>query len=495
MILKKYATMCLGLTLSIVVLSGCSEKPVEIIGGNPALNSQQVSRGEIAKIINATGNVRPEITVEVGSEVSGRILSVNVDFNSSVKQGDILAEIDPENLKNRVAQNIAQVENRQSDITIQKAALKRAEVNAAQAERSLNRRQQLYQENAISQAQLEETERTMNLANADIELAEARLAGARSSLKQAEANLRVTKVDLSRALIRAPIDGVVIERLVDPGQTVAASFSAPKLFIIAGDLSKIKVDAAIVEGDISGLDAGDRATFGVDAYPGRVFVGEIEQLRLKSEAKNNIVTYTAVIVANNSDRVLMPGMTANLQITTNSKKDILRIPSSAERFRPTPDQIKTWEVEGKDIDDKQDADPKARQRLITIGIDDARVNMILNRMSKETKELRKQIADPTQNWRRVARMKSLRDITERIIKDDLNSKEYQNYRLQVQAAAKIRDAEIWVKDGEKMHKITVGLGLSDGSFTEVINGIEKGEAVITGISGTQPGLSKRTARK
>ncbi len=491
----KYTAFALGLIFSALLLSGCSKKPAQDETASPKLDSKQVSRGEIAKIINATGNVRPQITVEVGSEVSGRILSVNVDFNSNVKSGDVLAEIDSENLKNRVAQNLAQVENRNSDIAIQMAVLKRAEVNAAQATRSLNRRQQLFKENAISQAQLEQTERTMKLANADIELAKARLDGAHSLLKQSEANLRVAKVDLSRTLIRAPIDGVVIERLVDPGQTVAASFSAPKLFKIAGDLSKIKVDAAIVEGDISGLDAGDRATFSVDAYPGRVFAGEVKQLRFKSESKNNIVTYTAVITADNIDRVLMPGMTANLQITTNSKTGVLRMPSTAERFRPTPDQLKTWKLAQKENEAAQYADPKARRRLAAVGLTDTRVGAIMTRMGEETKEIRKQISDPTQTWRRLPRMKSLRDMIDGIIKDELHSKEYQDYRQQVQADAQIRDAEIWVKVGEKMQKKTVGLGLSDGSFTEVISGVEDGEAVIIGISSAPSNPPKRRARK
>jgi len=217
-------------------------------------------------------------------------------------------------------------------------------------------------------------------------------------------------VNLSRTKIVAPVDGVVIERLVDPGQTVAASFSAPELFKIAGDLSKIKIDAAIVESDVSGLDAGDPVSFSVDAYPGRVFRGKINQLRLKSQTQSNIVTYTAVVDAANADGGLMPGMTTNLQITTNSKTDILRIPAMAERFRPTPD--------------------------------------------------------------------------DGIIKKEMSSTEYQDYRRLLQADAQIRDAELWVKDGEKMRQVTVGLGLSDGSFVEVISGLNEGDAVVTSIGGS-----------
>jgi len=243
--------------ISALVLQGCGNADAASgkAGGGakdemtqaPSLQTGVVSRGEIAKIINATGTVRPDITVQVGSEVSGKILSIDVDFNSVVKAGDVLAVIDPENLENRVAQAVAIVENRKADININLATVQRADVNAAQAKRSLNRREQLFAENAISKAQLEETERAMQLAEADTVLAKARLDGSQSSLKQAQADLRSAKVNLARTVIKAPIDGVVIERLVDPGQTVAASFSAPELFKIAGDLSKIKIDAAIVE--------------------------------------------------------------------------------------------------------------------------------------------------------------------------------------------------------------------------------------------------------
>lgn len=476
---------------SALMLSGCgaadrtqtvSKNGKETGDATVSLKTGVVSRGEIAKIINASGSVRPDITVEVGSEVSGKILSVDVDFNSVVTKGDVLAVIDPENLENRVAQVNALVENRKADININTASLKRAEVNSAQANRSLERRKKLYAENAISQAQLEETERVMELALSDIEVAKARLEGSQSSLKQSLADLRSAKVDLARSTILAPIDGVVIERLVDPGQTVAASFSAPELFKIAGDLSKIKIDAAIVESDISGLDAGDAVSFSVDAYPGRVFRGQVEQLRLKSKTESNIVTYTAVVDAENLDKFLMPGMTANLQITTNSKSDILRIPAAAERFRPTPDQVKTWKAEEEE-DAPSDVDPKTRERLTTLGLSDSRTDTVLNNMAGQTEKLRKEIADPTQTWRKVARLKQLRETYDGIIKKELTSTEYQEYRRLVQADAKTRDAQIWIKSGEKMKQVDVGLGLSDGSFVEVLSGLSEGDEVVISIAG------------
>jgi len=441
---------------AVLVLPGCSnadkapsanktsanKKSEETRSTSGKLEAGSVNRGVIAKIINASGVVRPDITVEVGSEVSGKILSVEVDFNSVVTKGDVLAVIDPENLENRVAQVEAQVENRRADINISTASLKRAEVNSAQANRSLERRKKLYAENAISQAQLEETERAMELASSDIELAKARLEGAQSALRQSLADLRSVRVNLSRSSIIAPIDGVVIERLVDPGQTVAASFSAPELFKIAGDLSKIKIDA-----------------------------------------------YTAVVDAENLDKSLMPGMTANLQITTNSKSGILRIPASAERFRPTPDQIKTWKAEEK-VAGSSDVDPKTRERLTALGLSDSRADTVLDTMANQTENLREQIADPTQTWRKVARLKQLRETYDGIIKKELTSTEYQEYRRLLQADAQTRDAQLWVKSGDKMRQVNVGLGLSDGSFVEVLSGLTEEDEVVVSIKGNDNGGQK-----
>lgn len=490
----KYSYIAACVLGASMLLHGCDKadatqgRPGGAPGGNaeapqaPRLQTGDVTRGEIAKIINSTGTVRPDITVQVGSEVSGKLLTVQVDFNSIVKKGDILATIDPENLENRVAQVEAVVENRRSDININEASLRRAEVNAAQAKRSLVRREQLFAESAISKAQLEETERAMQLAYADVEVAKARLDGSQSSLKQSQADLRTAKVDLQRTVIRAPIDGVVMERLVDPGQTVAASLSAPELFKIAGDLSKIKIDAAIVESDVSGLGPDDPVSFSVDAYPGRNFRGTVDQLRLKSETQSNIVTYTAVVAADNADNVLMPGMTTNLQITTNSKSGILRIPATAERFRPTPEQIKEWQEESS-AEASTDVDPKTRERLTKLGLPETRIDSILTTMADDSVVLREQINDPTQTWRKVSRMKELRELFDSIIKKDLSSTEYQDYRRLLQANAQTRDAQIWVKSGQKMRLVDVGLGLSDGSFVEVISGLSEGDKVITSIGG------------
>lgn len=472
---------CLA-ALSVV---GCQDKTEDKPSEPVKPQAVAVSTGQIAKIINASGKVKPEMTVQVGSEISGKLLSVNVDFNSPVKKGDILAVIDPDNFENKVSQNEAQVENAYASIKVSQASLKRAEVNLVQAKKSYNRRSELYAEDAISQAQLEETEKAMRLAEADIELAQARLDASRSSLRQFQANLRTAKVDLSRTIIRSPIDGIILERKVDAGQTVAASLSAPELFKIVNDLSKLQVDAAIVESDVSGLDAGDPVSFSVDAYPAQRFRGQIEQLRLQSESNNNIVTYTAVVAANNAQGLLLPGMTANLQITTDSKDNILRIPAAAERFRPTPAQIKEWQAETKE-DGAAEIDPKARERLTSIGISKSEIDSIMNRMEKDTQKVRKDLEDPTKSFSRTPNLKRLAAMKSAIIKDSLSTTDFQKFQQLVQSQSQIRDVEIWLLDGEKIRKTTVSLGLSDGSFVEVISGLSESDQVVTGFSGGAP---------
>ncbi len=473
------------MAIAVLGLAACQDKQADTIAEPVKPIAVAASTGQIAKIINSSGHVKPKITVQVGSEVSGKVIAVNVDFNSFVKKGDILAIIDPDNFNNRVAQEQARVENSEAQIKVNQASLKRSNVNLAQAKRSYERRKQLYAENAISQAQLEETERAMLLAQADIELAQARLDAAHSSLRQAKANLRTAMVDLSRTVIRAPIDGIVIERKIDPGQTVAASLSAPELFKIVNDLSELQLEAAIVESDVSGLDAGDKVSFNVDAYPTRRFHGAVEQLRLQSQKSNNIVTYTAIVNVDNTDGLLLPGMTANLQITTDLKQNILRIPAAAERFRPNAAQVKEWKAPDK-ADNNADANPKVRSRLQELGISASKIDQILARLEKDTKQIRADIEDPVKSFRRTPNLKRLAAMTQTVLKDTLSTTEYQTYQQIKQSQSQTREADVWLLIDGKIRKTTVSLGLSDGSFVEVLSGVKEGEQVVTGFSGGPP---------
>jgi len=323
------------LLLSILILTGCggeTEAETEF-----ELATVQASPGQITRVIGATGKIVPRNEIMVGSEVSGRILEVPVDFNSRVKTGQLLAVIDPTNFRNRVQQLEGRIRSARADIEVQQARIRSAEVTLAQAKLNETRRKNLFAKQAVSEAQMETAERDVGVARANLDLTKAQLTSQQASLAQVQAEMDTAKENLARTRISSPIDGVIIDRKIDPGQTVQASFNAPELFTIAADLSEIQVEARIVESDVAGLNPGDKAKFSVDAYPDRTIEGVVEQLRLKSVEQNNIVSYTAVVRAENPDGALMPGMTANLEITTDIRAGVSRLPVTAERFRPSPE--------------------------------------------------------------------------------------------------------------------------------------------------------------
>lgn len=475
----------LALALTVSACSGASEAPAQTQAQGDALRTAEITRGKIARIINASGAVKPETTVQVGSEVSGRILSLGADFNSIVKEGDVLAIIDPEVFENRVLQARASLSNAQAQIRIREAAVQRARITLNQAVVEEQRITNLFKSNAASQARLEGVKRDLGVAKSDLDLALAQLDGAQSSLKQSEAALRTAQVDLARTVIRSPIDGIVIERKVDAGQTVQASFSAPELFLIANDLSSVQVEASIVESDVAGLGQGDAVTFTVDAYPTNPFQGTVDLLRLNSKEVSNIVTYTAVVSASNPDGYLMPGMTANLQIITDSKDDVLRLPAAAERFRPTPDVVAKWQS-----DEAVEGDAKLEDWVTITGylrqmqIPAARIETIKTQLNAATEKIREDLANPELGWRRTPNLKRLSEQSRIVVEEALSPTELQAYRQLEQEASAVRNADIWVATGDgKMTKRSVGLGVSDGAFVEVFSGLEAGDKVVLGIGG------------
>ena len=290
--------------------------------GGFTLETAKVERGEVAQIVSASGAVRALTTVEVGSQVSGQIIALNADYNSEVKEGEIIALIDPQTFETRVASGKADVQSAEAGLSVQRANIESAEATLAQAERDYARQQALFAADAVAQSTLEDNERALAVAKANLNVSRAQLQTSQATLSQRKASLQSAEVDLERTIIRSPIDGVVISRDVDVGQTVAASFSAPVLFTIAQNLEDIRIDASVVEADIGGINAGDAANFTVDAYPDQNFTGTVEQVRLASETLQNVVTYTVVIEAKNLRGRLLPGMTANVEITADKREDV-----------------------------------------------------------------------------------------------------------------------------------------------------------------------------
>jgi len=300
----------------------------------PAWKLAAIERGPIVASVSATGTLNPVVAVQVSSQISGQLRDIFVDFNSAVKAGELIARIAPETYEHRVRQAEADLEAARATVAIQQAELYRAQVNLADAERDFERKQTLVDKNFISPAELDKAKTTLEAARAQRRVVEAQARNSAALVRQREAQLGQARVDLGRTEIRAPVDGIVIKRSVEPGQTVAASLQAPELFVIARNLTDMQVETAIDEADVGRLRVGQPASFTVDAFPGRRFKGEVLQVRKAAQVVSNVVSYTVVISAANPDLILLPGMTANVRIVTAEKDDALKVPNAALRFRP-----------------------------------------------------------------------------------------------------------------------------------------------------------------
>lgn len=282
----------------------------------------KVDRGNVVARVTATGTLSAHVTVQVGSQVSGRLSQIMVDFNTPVKKGQVIAKIDPQIFEANLAQARANAYAAQGN-------LMKARAQALDAQRKLDRAKALRAEGLSSTADVETAETAAEVAKAQIEAAKGEVEQARAAQHQAEVNLAYTTIS-------SPIDGTVISRNVDVGQTVAASLQAPVLFTIAEDLRKMQVDTNVTEGDVGKLKPGMNASFLVDAYPNERFRGKIQQIRNAPQTVQNVVTYDAVIDVENEDLKLKPGMTANVTIVHERREAVIRVPNAALRFRPPP---------------------------------------------------------------------------------------------------------------------------------------------------------------
>jgi HlyD family secretion protein len=282
--------------------------------------SAKIERGTIVSTVAATGNLSAVTTVQVGTQVSGTIQKLYVDFNSRVKKGQAIAEIDP-SLFN------ASVEQSQGNYLSAEANLQKAKITLTDAERTFKRNKTMLADGIISQGDFDTAETTLLSSRVAVKAAEGAISQTRGSLMQSKTNLRYST-------IRSPVDGVVISRAIDVGQTVAASFQTPTLFTIAQDLTKMQIEVSVDEADISRIQLHQKASFTVDSYPEQTFRGEVVQIRSAPVITQNVVTYVVVVNVDNSDLKLKPGMTANVSVEVAKKDDVLKLPPGALRFKP-----------------------------------------------------------------------------------------------------------------------------------------------------------------
>lgn len=279
-----------------------------------------VERGSVVSVVSATGTINPVVSVQVGTQVSGMIKSLHADFNTRVKAGDAVAVIDPEPFK-------ARREQAASNLEMARSSLAKARADLAQRKRERDRVESLIADQFVSQ-------NDVDVAITNYESAVAQVRVGESQVRQAEAALNAADLELKYTVIRSPVDGIVVARNVEVGQTVAASFSTPNLFLIALDLTNMQVDTNVSESDIGGMTEGKDAVFTVDAYPGVQFSGTIRQVRLAPINVQNVVTYNVVVGVDNKDLRLKPGMTANVSIVVAQKDQVVKVPNAALRFTP-----------------------------------------------------------------------------------------------------------------------------------------------------------------
>ena len=299
--------------------------------GSAKYITKDITKGTITEYVEASGTIKPINTIAVGTQVSGTVSRIYVDYNSQVKKGQLLAELDPSLFQSNVDQSTAKLSNAQ-------AAYSKAMANLEYKKNNYQRYEHLYAKNYVSRDDVE-------LARSNYLTAQADVAAARAEMNASQATLNNNLTNLGYSKITSPVDGTVISRAVDVGQTVAASFNTPTLFEVAEDLTKMQIETSVSEADIGKIKVGQTAEYTLDGYPDKTFTGAVTQVRLASTTTNNVVTYTVIVSVDNSDGFAIPGMSANVSVITGQAKDVLVVDNKALKFSP-PDNTQKYETQG-----------------------------------------------------------------------------------------------------------------------------------------------------
>ena len=505
-----------GALALVVLLAGAAGLYAWWSGRNdgPQFRLGKIERGSITAAVSATGTVNPVTAVQVGSQVSGQIKELFADFNSEVKKGQVIARIDSDSFGLRVNQAMADLDAARATVLTQRAnvsalqaELSRSKVNFSDAERELRRNRELFEKNFVSASALDKAKAAHDAAREQVNTAQAQLAAGYAQVtnvealvKQREAQLAQAKVDLERTTIRAPVDGIVVKKSVEPGQTVAASLQAPELFVIAQDLRQMQVDTSIDEAEIGRVREGQAATFTVDSFPGRTFRGTVGQVRRAALVVQNVVTYTAVIATSNPNLELFPGMTANVRIVTDTRENVLKVPNAALRYRPpgvSEPRTSTAREAGEGGDDgakkKGGGGGEALRDRLTKELEltpeqQARVEAILNETRSKTRALE---GDKGERRKAVER---LRAESRAMIAEILTPEQRKRYEAMAPGRGGrgrgVTAGRVWVVDDSgKPKSVDLRVGLSDGTHSEVVGGdLKEGMEVIVGarVDGKAP---------
>lgn len=442
-------------------------------------------RADVRRVVATSGAVRALVTVEVGSQLSGQISRINVDYSTGVKAGEVLARIEPSTLETKVREAEAAIAIAQATVELQQATLIRAEVNLRKTERDFGRSQELAERGSVSAAALDAARAGKDSAQADIAIAKAQVENAKATLAQRRATLESARIELERTFIRSPIDGVVIERAVEVGQTVAATMTAPKLFTIAQDLNRIQIDAQVDEADIGQVANGNTVAFGVDAYPDINFTGAVDQIRLAPTNLQNVVTYTVVISANNPGGRLLPGMTANVEIVTGVREGVLTVPNEALRFQPRGAAMAMTRA-------TSTGGPAPNRGAGALDRMLERLQSQLDLNAREMVRVRGAVADAFQDLDARSGAGGTADQGEiraqmrtrlaKALKGVLTAEQYRKYEdAQRRAGTGPRRATVWTLEKGTLVQQQIRIGLSDGNVTEVVDGLAPDARVVTRV--------------
>ena len=456
-----------------------------------AWRTTTVERGDIRVAISATGTLSAISTVTVGSQVSGQVTDVLVDFNDKVVKDQVIARIDPSTYEAQINQGNAQVASAQ-------ASLRQAQATLANAEADYRRKSELGAQQLVARSDID-------LARAARDQARAQVNAAQAQIRQQTASTETTRISLGRTVIRSPVDGVVLTRTIEPGQTVAASLQAPELFTIAEDLSKMKIELAVDESDIGQVKAGQAVSFTADAFPDRQFKGVVEQVRLSATTTNNVVTYPVVVTVDNTDGTLLPGLTVNAEIEVSKRDGVLKVANAALRYKPADEATATGQQaaaqrgggSGGGISDDlartaAALKPDATQQAAF----DAAIEAIRQRQAARQ-------AAPQQGGNSLfggrgggmrvmgggdgAMQAQMRQrMLERYQQDfagfraSLDDARRKQWDAAVSALVGARRAPLYTLVDDKPQRVMVRIGASDGTSTEVSGNIKAGDVVVTG---------------
>jgi HlyD family secretion protein len=451
------------------------------------IETSVIDTGDIKRTVATSGSVRPLITVEVGSQVSGQIKEIFVDFNSEVIKEQLLAVIDPQTFESRVLQSRADFRVASSNVIVQQANIDRANANLRRARLEYERAEPLSKKGTLSISELDASLAAFDSAKADLTMAEAQLVNALAAKDQRQASLRSAEIDLERTKIRSPIDGVVINRAVDQGQTVAASLSSPILFNIAQDLTEIQIEANVDEADIGNVNTGNEVTFSVDAFPDSEFSGQVNQVRLAPNESNNVVTYTVIITAKNPGRKLLPGMTAIVEIVTGKSENVLRVSNDAIRFKPA-----TGSELAKKLTENQAAGgdhsrsrggPDIDKLKESLGLDDSQARAIETGTKEVFAGMRAQFQALAAGGDRSAIREQMTQRMSAVFKKNLTEEQFRRYQEMRRQAAETRAGQVWIQSGDgEINPVPVKFGISDDNYTQILGkNVKQGDVVITRI--------------